>query len=48
MIGTNTFFSTTTIVMIYYEMEDHVNELNYQGDRLAREACVEVTHGWRV
>ena len=47
MIRTSTF-STTTIAMTDYEMEDHVNELNYLGDRLAREACVEVTHGWRV
>ena len=44
MIGTNTF-STTTIAMTDYEMEDHVNELNYQRDRMAREACVEMTHG---
>ena len=44
VIGTNTFW-TTTIAMTDYEMEDHVNELNYQGDRLACEACVEVTHG---
>merc|ERR1719491_1964226 len=42
MIGTNTF-SSTTIAMADYEMEDHVYELNYEGARLAREACDEVT-----
>ncbi|CAB9516741.1 Probable methionine synthase [Seminavis robusta] len=42
MIGTNTF-SSTTIAMADYEMEDYVYELNYQGARLAREACDAVT-----
>ena len=42
MIGTNTF-SSTTIAMADYEMEAYVYELNYQGARLAREACDEVT-----
>ena len=42
MIGTNTF-SSTCIAMADYEMEDYVYELNYEGARLAREACDEVT-----
>ena len=42
LIGTNTF-SSTTIAMADYEMEDYVYELNYEGARLAREACDEVT-----
>jgi len=42
MIGTNTF-SSTTIAMADYEMEDYVYELNYAGARLAREACDAVT-----
>ena len=42
MIGTNTF-SSTTIAMGDYEMEDYVYELNYEGARLAREVCDEVT-----
>jgi len=42
MIGTNTF-SSTTIAMADYEMEDYVYELNYEGARLAREACDAVT-----
>ena len=42
MIGTNTF-SSTTIAMADYEMEDFVYELNYEGARLAREVCDEVT-----
>jgi len=42
LIGTNTF-SSTTIAMGDYEMEDYVYELNYEGARLAREACDEVT-----
>jgi len=42
MIGTNTF-SSTTIAMADYEMEDYVYELNYEGARLAREVCDEVT-----
>uniref|UniRef100_A0A7S1BX79 methionine synthase n=1 Tax=Corethron hystrix TaxID=216773 RepID=A0A7S1BX79_9STRA len=42
MIATNTF-SSTTIAMADYEMEDYVYELNYDGARLAREACDEVT-----
>ena len=41
-IGTNTF-SSTTIAMGDYEMTDYVYELNYEGARLAREACDEVT-----
>ena len=40
LIGTNTF-SSTTIAMADYEMEDYVYELNYTGARLAREACDE-------
>jgi len=42
MIGTNTF-SSTTIAMADYEMEDYAYELNYEGARLARLACDEVT-----
>ena len=42
LIGTNTF-SSTTIAMADYEMEDYVYELNYEGARLAREACDEMT-----
>ena len=42
LIGTNTF-SSTTIAMADYEMEDYVYELNYESARLAREACDEVT-----
>jgi len=42
LIGTNTF-SSTTIAMADYEMEDYAYELNYEGARLAREACDEVT-----
>jgi len=42
MIGTNTF-SSTTIAMADYEMEEYVYELNYEGARLAREVCDEVT-----
>ena len=42
LIGTNTF-SSTTIAMADYEMEDYVYELNYEGARLAREVCDEVT-----
>ena len=42
LIGTNTF-SSTTIAMADYEMEDYVYELNYEGARLARKACDEVT-----
>jgi 5-methyltetrahydrofolate--homocysteine methyltransferase len=42
MIGTNTF-SSTTIAMADYEMEDYVYELNYEAARLAREVCDEVT-----
>ena len=41
MIGTNTF-SSMTIAMVDYEMEDHVYEINYEEFRLAREACDEV------
>ena len=43
MIGTSTF-SSTTIVMVDYEMEDHVYEINYEEFRLAREACDEVNN----
>jgi len=42
MIGTNTF-SSTTIAMADYEMEAYAYELNYEGARLAREVCDEVT-----
>ena len=42
MIGTDTF-SSTTIAMVDCEMEDYLYELNYEGSRLAREACDEVT-----
>ena len=42
MIGTNTF-SSTTIAMADYKMEEYAYELNYAGARLAREACDEVT-----
>ena len=42
LIGTNTF-SSTTIAMADYKMEDYAYELNYEGARLAREACDEVT-----
>ena len=42
LIGTNTF-SATTIAMADYEMEDYAYELNYEGARLARKACDEVT-----
>ena len=36
-------FSSMTIVMVDYEMEDYVYELNYKRAHLAREACDEVT-----
>ena len=42
LIGSNTF-SSTTIAMADYEMENYVYELNYEGARLARLACDEVT-----
>jgi len=42
LIGTNTF-SSTTIAMADYEMEAYAYELNYEGARLAREACDEIT-----
>ena len=42
MIETNTF-SSMTISMVDYEMEDHVYEINYEEFRLVREACDEVT-----
>jgi 5-methyltetrahydrofolate--homocysteine methyltransferase len=42
MIGTNTF-SSTTIAMADYDMQAYAYELNYQGARLAREVCDEVT-----
>ena len=42
LIGTNTF-SSTTIAMADYEMEAFAYELNYEGARLAREACDAVT-----
>jgi len=41
-LGTNTF-SSTTIAMADYEMEAYAYELNYEGARLAREVCDEVT-----
>jgi len=42
LIGTNTL-SSTTVAMANYGMEDYVYELNYEGARLAREVCDEVT-----
>jgi 5-methyltetrahydrofolate--homocysteine methyltransferase len=42
MIGTNTF-SSTTIAQADYKMESLVYELNYNGARLAREACDKFT-----
>jgi len=42
LIGTNTF-SSTTIAMADYNMEAYAYELNYEGARLARQACDEVT-----
>ena len=42
LIGTNTF-SSTTIAQADYAMEGFVYELNYNGARLAREACDQVT-----
>ena len=42
LIGTNTF-SSTTIAMADYDMEAYAYELNYEGARLAREVCDEVT-----
>lgn len=42
LIGTNTF-SSTTIAMADYEMEAYAYELNYEGARLAREVCDELT-----
>ena len=42
MIGTNTF-SSMIIVMVDYEMEDHVYEINYEESRLKREDCDKVT-----
>ena len=42
IIETNTF-SSTTIAMADYGLEDQVYQLNYQGARLAREACDEYT-----
>merc|ERR1712151_146867 len=42
MIGTNTF-SSTTIAQADYKMEDLVYELNYNGARLARQACDKIT-----
>ena len=42
MIGTNTF-SSTTIAQADYNMEHLTYELNYEGARLAREACDEVS-----
>ena len=46
LIGTNTF-SSTTIAQADYAMENIVYELNYEGARLAREACDEVRKGSR-
>jgi 5-methyltetrahydrofolate--homocysteine methyltransferase len=42
LIGTNTF-SSTAIAMADYQMEAYAYELNYEGARLAREVCDEVT-----
>lgn len=42
MIGTNTF-SSTTIAQADYKLEGLVYELNYNGARLAREACDKFT-----
>jgi len=42
LIGTNTF-SSTTIAMADYKMEDYAYELNYEGACLAREVCDEIT-----
>jgi len=42
LIGTNTF-SCTTIAQADYKMESLVYELNYNGARLAREACDKFT-----
>jgi 5-methyltetrahydrofolate--homocysteine methyltransferase len=42
MIGTNTF-SSTTIAQADYKMESLAYELNYNGARLAREACDKFT-----
>jgi len=42
LIGTNTF-SSTTIAMADYRMEEYAYELNYEGARLAREVCDEIT-----
>jgi len=42
LLGTNTF-SSTTIAQADYEMEGYAYELNYEGARLAREVCDEVT-----
>jgi len=42
LIGTNTF-SSTTIAMADYEMEEYSYELNYEGARIAREECDRVT-----
>ena len=39
MIGASTF-SSMTIAMVDYEMEDYVYEINYEESRLAREACL--------
>jgi len=42
IIETNTF-SSTTIAMADYEMEDYVYELNYQSAKIAKEVAVEFT-----
>jgi 5-methyltetrahydrofolate--homocysteine methyltransferase len=42
LIGTNTF-SSTTIAQADYKMENLAYELNYNGARLAREACDKFT-----
>ena len=42
MIRTNTF-SSMTIAMVDYEMEDYVYEINYEESRLAREDYDAVT-----
>jgi len=42
IIETNTF-SSTTIAMADYDMEDYVNELNYQSAKIAKEVAEEIT-----
>ena len=42
IVETNTF-SSTTIAMADYEMEDYVDQINYESARLARKACDKLT-----